>query len=59
MNSNPNYRRNAADYPINNSGSPISIANYNGVGGGTILYAAHYPRFHSSDFQVKTLDGVC
>ena len=24
----------------------------------TILYAGHYPRFHPSDFRVRTLDGV-
>jgi choline dehydrogenase-like flavoprotein len=58
FNSNPNQRTNAADYPINNDDSPISIANYNGVGGGTILFAGHFPRFHPSDFKVKTLDGV-
>ena len=58
FNSNPNHRANAADYPINNSESPIAIANYNGVGGGTILFAGHFPRFHPSDFKVKTLDGV-
>ena len=58
FNSNPNHRSNAADYPINVSESPISIANYNGVGGGTILFAGHYPRFHPSDFRVKTLDGI-
>ncbi|MFT4714177.1 MAG: choline dehydrogenase-like flavoprotein [Candidatus Azotimanducaceae bacterium] len=58
FNSNPNHRANAADYPINDSESPISVANYNGVGGGTILFAGHYPRLHPSDFRVRTLDGV-
>jgi len=55
---NPSVRRAAADYPINEEASPIKIANYNGVGGGTVLYAGHFPRFHPSDFRVKTLDGV-
>ncbi|MFU8817758.1 MAG: GMC family oxidoreductase [Pseudomonadales bacterium] len=55
---NPNRRANAADYPINEDNSPIKIANFNGVGGGTVLYAGHFPRFHPSDFRVKTLDGV-
>ena len=32
--------------------------NFNGVGGWTIMYTAHYPRLHPSDFKVKTLDGV-
>jgi len=55
---NPNRRANAADYPINEDDSPIKIANFNGVGGGTVLYAGHFPRFHPSDFHVRTLDGV-
>jgi choline dehydrogenase-like flavoprotein len=58
FNSNPNQRANAADYPINCDDSPITIANYNGVGGGTILFAGHFPRFHPSDFKVRKLDGV-
>ena len=29
-----------------------------GVGGGTVLYAAHFPRFHPSDFRVRSCDGV-
>ncbi|MFM8356697.1 MAG: GMC family oxidoreductase N-terminal domain-containing protein, partial [Gammaproteobacteria bacterium] len=55
---NPNQRANAADYPIDESDSPIRIANWNGVGGGTVLYAGHFPRFHPSDFRTRTLDGV-
>jgi choline dehydrogenase-like flavoprotein len=54
----PNGRRRAEDYPINDSESPIQVSNFNAVGGSTILYAAHFPRFHPSDFRVKTLDGV-
>ncbi|CAH2900167.1 MAG: Glucose-methanol-choline (GMC) oxidoreductase:NAD binding site [uncultured Paraburkholderia sp.] len=56
--SNPSVRRSAADYPIDDSASPISIANFNGFGGSTILYSAHFPRFHPSDFRTRTLDGV-
>lgn len=55
---NPNVRKNPGDYPINSDDSPISIINYNGVGGGTILFAGHFPRFHPSDFRVRKLDGV-
>ncbi|MBW2270452.1 MAG: GMC family oxidoreductase [Deltaproteobacteria bacterium] len=54
----PNSRGRRDDYPINDSESPISVSNFNAVGGGTILYAGHFPRFHPSDFKVKTLDGV-
>ncbi|MEE2703601.1 MAG: GMC family oxidoreductase [Myxococcota bacterium] len=54
----PNGRGRPEDYPINDSGSPIAISNFNAVGGSTILYAAHFPRFHPGDFKVRTLDGV-
>jgi choline dehydrogenase-like flavoprotein len=54
----PNVRKLAADYPINDRESPIAVSNYNAVGGGTILYSGHFPRFHPSDFKVRTLDGV-
>ena len=54
----PNHRARRTDYPINDADSPIKVANFNGVGGGTVLYAGHFPRFHPSDFRVHTLDGV-
>ncbi|HIG43747.1 MAG: GMC family oxidoreductase [bacterium] len=54
----PNRRNRETDYPINETNSPIAVANFNGVGGGTVLYAGHFPRFHPSDFRVKSLDGV-
>ncbi len=55
---NPNRRGHRTDYPINDHDSPIKVANFNGVGGGTVLYAGHFPRMHPSDFRVRTLDGV-
>ncbi|MDB5400229.1 MAG: livQ 1 [Rhodopila sp.] len=58
FNYSPNRRARPLDYPINEDNSPIKVANFNGVGGGTILYAGHYPRFHPSDFRVRSLDGV-
>ncbi len=54
----PNVRGLETDYPINNDASPIDVVNFNGVGGSTILYAAHFPRLHPSDFKVKSHDGV-
>ena len=54
----PNTRGRPEDYPVNDLASPIHISNFNAVGGSTILYAAHFPRFHPSDFRVATLDGV-
>src|SRR6478672_10260665 len=54
----PNRRNRPTDYPINDDNSPMKVANFNGVGGGTIMYTAHFPRMHPSDFRVRTLDGV-
>ena len=54
----PNVRQRDEDYPINVSESPVTPVMFNGVGGSTILWSAHTPRFHPSDFRVKTLDGV-
>ena len=54
----PNRRMRDTDYPVNDDNSIMKIANFNGVGGGTILFTAHYPRMHPSDFRVRTLDGV-
>ena len=54
----PNIRRRDTDYPIDDSTSPIKPLMFCGVGGSTIMWTAHHPRFHPSDFRVKTLDGV-
>ena len=54
----PNKRGRVTDYPVNDDHSPMKVANFNGVGGGTILYTAHFPRMHPSDFRVRSLDGV-
>ncbi len=54
----PNQRARPTDYPVNDADSPMKIANFNGVGGGTVFYTAHFPRLHPSDFRVRALDGV-
>ncbi|MGE3649682.1 MAG: GMC family oxidoreductase [Reyranellaceae bacterium] len=54
----PNRRARETDYPINDSNSPIKVVNFNGVGGSTIMWTAHFPRLHPSDFRVRSLDGV-
>lgn len=55
---NPNVRGGPSDYPIDTSDSDVNPLMYSGVGGSTILYAAHWCRFLPSDFKVKTLDGI-
>ncbi|MBS0525072.1 MAG: GMC family oxidoreductase [Proteobacteria bacterium] len=54
----PNIRGRATDYPVNDDNSIMKVANFNGVGGGTVIYTAHWPRLHPSDFRVRSLDGV-
>ncbi|MEE9606155.1 MAG: GMC family oxidoreductase [Myxococcota bacterium] len=54
----PNSRGRPEDYPINEEESPIAVSNFNAVGGSTILYAAHFPRFHPADFRIRSVDGV-
>jgi len=55
---NPNRRQAAADYPIDDKDSDISAVIYNAVGGGTVIYAAHWQRNMPSDFRVRSFDGV-
>ena len=55
---NPNIRRRPEDYPIDTSDSEIDPLMFNAVGGSTIHWSAHTPRFHPSDFRVKTQDNV-
>ena len=55
---NPNVRGLPEDYPVNDSESAISPLMFNAVGGSTIHWTAHAPRFHPSDFKVRSLDSV-
>ena len=57
-NPNPNVRGLAADYPVSDDDSAIKPLMFNGVGGSTIMWSCHAPRFHPSDFRTNTLDGV-
>jgi choline dehydrogenase-like flavoprotein len=54
----PNVRKLETDLPVNDRDSPISVSYYSAVGGSTILYSGHFPRFHPSDFKTRTLDGI-
>jgi choline dehydrogenase-like flavoprotein len=54
----PNRRARDTDYPVNDDNSVMKVANFNGVGGGTVFWTAHFPRMHPSDFRVASLDGV-
>ena len=51
-------RQLAVDYPVNARESTFTPLMFNAVGGSTIHWSAHYPRYHPSDFRVRSLDGV-
>jgi choline dehydrogenase-like flavoprotein len=36
----------------------IAVCNFNAVGGSTILYSGHFPRFLPDDFRVKAKEGI-
>ncbi len=55
---NPNKRRLPVDYPTNVEDSAVDPVMFNGVGGSTIMWVAHTPRLHPSDFRVKSQDDV-
>src|SRR5207245_2094394 len=54
----PNARGAPADYPVDDSESDITALMWNGVGGGTVVFAAHWQRNMPSDFRVRSLDGI-
>lgn len=62
--SNPNLRLKAGqyhgsnDHPIDEDNSVFKPLMWNGVGGSTVAWAAHFPRLHPSDFRTRSLDGV-
>lgn len=57
LNVNPNIRNLNSDIPIDCSNSQISLANYNGVGGSTVLFSAQYLRFKPYDFNIYSEFG--
>ncbi|WP_156883384.1 NAD(P)-binding protein, partial [Salipiger mucosus] len=58
FNNNPNVRQAPADYPVDDSESDIAPAIFSAVGGSTIRWGAHFPRFRPSDFRRGTMEGV-
>jgi choline dehydrogenase-like flavoprotein len=58
FNADPNVRCLPADYPVNGTASAFTPLMFNAVGGSTIHWSAHFPRYHPSDFRVRSLDGV-
>ena len=55
---NPNVRQWEEDEPVDDSESPIRPMVGHAVGGSSVWWSAHMPRFRPEDFRVRTLDGV-
>lgn len=58
FNRDPNVRRLPEDYPVDVTDTPVDPLMFNAVGGSTIHWSGHFPRFRPSDFRVRSLDGV-
>lgn len=56
--SNPNVRRAPTDMPIDVSDADMGVLDFSGVGGGTVLYNAQWPRLTTEDLRVRSTDGV-
>lgn len=55
---NPNVRRWPEDEPVDDSESPIRPMVGHAVGGSSIWWSAHMPRFRAADFRMRSEDGV-
>jgi choline dehydrogenase-like flavoprotein len=51
-------RERAGDYPMDLGESAFGVLTFNGVGGGSVLYSAQWPRMLPDDFRVRSVDGV-
>lgn len=51
----PGVRGRPQDYPVDVADSDMGVLNFNGVGGGTILYNAIWSRMQASAFRTRTV----
>ena len=58
LNANPNLRLGPDDDPIDDADSSIKPMIGNAVGGGSVWWSAHVPRFRMDDFDVRSRFGV-
>jgi choline dehydrogenase-like flavoprotein len=54
----PEVRCAPADYPIDTHDSDMDVHNFNGVGGGTVLFNAIWPRLLPSNFDSRSRFGI-
>lgn len=57
-NPNPNRRQGPNDDQVDDLESEIKPLYFDGVGGSTIMWSCHIPRFHPSDFRTQSQDEV-
>ncbi len=57
-NPNPNRRQGPNDDQVDDLESEIKPLYFDGVGGSTIMWSCHIPRFHPSDFCTQSQDEV-
>ena len=57
-NRSPSGRHDPADYPVTVEGNRVDVMLYNGVGGSTTHYNAHWPRLKPVDFRKGTEHGL-
>ena len=55
---NPNVRGWPEDEPVDDADSPIKPMVGHAVGGSSIWWSAHMPRFRQDDFRMRSRDGV-
>ena len=58
LSSNPNIRAHPGEDPVDDADSPIKPMFADAVGGTSVHWSAHIPRFRPEDFRVRSLDGV-
>ena len=58
LEANPNLRRGPHDWPVDDEQSPIKPMMGNAVGGSSIYWSCHVPRFRSEDFRIHSLHGL-
>jgi len=54
----PTIRKDPWNTSVDSAQSEIEISFFEGVGGSTLIYSGHFPRFRAIDFEMKTRQGV-
>lgn len=55
----PHLQGRLRDYPMNLDECDIAPVMFSAVGGSSVLYGAQWMRLRTTDFRVRTTDGIC